>query len=311
MCTDTKSNHEALKVSVIIPTYNRSFLILRAVHSVLNQTYSDLECIVVDDCSTDNTKQVIESIDDERLVYLRHNVNNHASAARNTGIKQAKGQLIAFLDSDDEWLPEKLAKQVQLIQSLPEKVGMVYCWMDYYDENFKVIKEHHPTLKGRVFSYLFDKQALGACSTLLVRSEVVRAVEGFDESLPRGNDGDFIRRVCLEYEVDFIPEMLVKYHVGHSGKRISDGDQQGIKNAIHGQLTKLEKFKDYISVYPKQFSSVYRIISRHYSQIGEVGNSFSFLLKSIRLRPFSLKLYKDILIILLNNFRKGLFNRKK
>ena len=297
-------------VSVIVPTYNRASLILRAVHSVLNQTYSDLECIVVDDCSTDNTKQVIESIDDNRLVYLRHDVNKHASAARNTGIRQANGQLIAFLDSDDEWLPEKLAKQVQLIQSLPEKIGMVYCWMDYYDENFKVIKEHHPTLKGRVFSYLLDKQALGACSTLLVRPEVVKAVGGFDESLPRGNDGDFIRRVCLEYEVDFIPEMLVKYHIGHSGKRISDTDQQGIKNAIHSQLTKLEKFRNYIPVYPKQFSNVYRSISMHYSQIGEVGKSVSFLLKSTRLRPFSLRLYKEILIILLNNIRVGLLKGK-
>lgn len=107
------------EVSVIIPTHNRQRLVSRAVRSVLNQTYEDLECIVVDDASSDGTPQVIQTIEDERLVYLRHDRNRGASGARNTGIRAAKSSLIAFLDDDDEWLPEKLVKQVPLLKALP------------------------------------------------------------------------------------------------------------------------------------------------------------------------------------------------
>ena len=118
-------------VSVIIPTHNRADLVPLAIQSVLQQTYTNLECIVVDDASTDNTEETVRTIIDERIIYLRHENNKHASAARNTGIKYARGEFIAFLDDDDEWLPTKLEKQVPFLLNLHEKVGMIYCWMDY------------------------------------------------------------------------------------------------------------------------------------------------------------------------------------
>ena len=99
----------------------------RAIQSVLEQTYYELECIVVDDASKDQTEEVISSFEDDRLRYFRHEKNKGASAARNTGIKHAKGELIAFLDDDDEWISTKLEKQVPFLQSLPESFGMVYC----------------------------------------------------------------------------------------------------------------------------------------------------------------------------------------
>lgn len=95
-------------VSVVIPTYNRAHLVGRAIQSVLNQTYQDFEIIVVDDGSTDNTEEVVKSFNDPRIRYIRHDQNRGGSAARNTGIKMARGEYIAFQDSDDEWLPEKL-----------------------------------------------------------------------------------------------------------------------------------------------------------------------------------------------------------
>ena len=121
-------------VSVIVPTRNRANLVARAIQSVLDQTYRHIECIIVDDGSSDETRQVVEEFTDERLVYLRHETQRHASAARNTGIAYSRGELIAFLDDDDEWMSRKLEKQVELLLSLHEKVGMVYCWMDYFDQ---------------------------------------------------------------------------------------------------------------------------------------------------------------------------------
>ena len=114
------------KVSVIIPTYNRAHLVGRAIRSVLNQTYQDFEIIVVDDGSTDNTEEVVKSFNDPRIRYIRHEENKGAAAARNTGIKAAKGKFIAFQDSDDEWLPKKLEKQMEAFDNASPKVGVVY-----------------------------------------------------------------------------------------------------------------------------------------------------------------------------------------
>ena len=114
-------------VSTIIPTHNRSKMLNRSINSVLNQTYSAIECIVIDDGSTDNTVDVIETQKDDRLIYVSHKSNRGASAARNTGIRHSNGEYISFLDDDDEWLPTKLEKQVELLTNLPNKIGMVYC----------------------------------------------------------------------------------------------------------------------------------------------------------------------------------------
>lgn len=289
------AERSAPTVSVIIPTHNRASLLSRAIHSVLGQTYTYLECIVVDDASTDDIEQVVKQFKDERLVYLRHETNRQTSAARNTGIAYAKGELIAFLDDDDEWLPTKLEKQVPFIQSLQTNVAMVYCWMDYYDDKGRLVQEHHPMYRGYVFPHVLDRQRIGGCPTLLVRRAVIENVGGFDESLPRGNDGDFIRRICLEYEVDFVPEVLVKVHVGHGHKQITRYDEQGIRNAIKGHYTKLIKFRDQLQKYPKQAANIYASIAHHYSQLDDWQNSLVFYWKALRTFPFSAKVYVSLL----------------
>ncbi|MGC8603005.1 MAG: glycosyltransferase family 2 protein, partial [Desulfomonilaceae bacterium] len=114
-------------VSVIIPTYNRAHLIERAVNSVLEQTYDKLEIIVVDDGSTDNTGNVLSQLQDgdSRVRYIRHETNKGSQSARNTGIRNARGDYVAFLDSDDEWLPYKLEKQIPLFQNTERNIGVV------------------------------------------------------------------------------------------------------------------------------------------------------------------------------------------
>jgi glycosyltransferase involved in cell wall biosynthesis len=113
-------------VSIIIPTYNRSRLLARAVKSVLNQTYQNFELIIVDDASTDNTEEVVGSFNDERIKYVRHEKNKGEAVARNTGIKAARGEYIASHDSDDEWLHEKLAKRIRAFENCSPEIGVVY-----------------------------------------------------------------------------------------------------------------------------------------------------------------------------------------
>lgn len=113
------------KVSVILPVYNRSRTLENSIRSVLNQSYRDLELIVVDDASTEDLRPIIDKIEDERLRYVRLPVNGGASVARNEGLKLAEGDFIAFQDSDDLWLPWKLEKQVELLAAQPPEIGAV------------------------------------------------------------------------------------------------------------------------------------------------------------------------------------------
>ena len=265
-------------VSAIIPTHNRSRLLNRSINSVLNQTYSAVDCIVIDDGSTDNTTEVIDEIKDDRLIFFSHKSNKGASAARNTGIRNSNGEFIAFLDDDDEWLPTKLEKQVEILRNLPSKIGMVYCWMDYF-ENGKLIYEHHPKLRGSVFLEVLETQRLGGCPTLLVRKEVFDKIGLFDESLPRGNDGDFIRRVCREYEVDLVPEVLVKVHVDHGKKRISENDKVGLLNHIISQKHKLKVFRRELENFPLIRNRILKDIGDSYYRIGKKGLALQYYIR--------------------------------
>ena len=125
------------KVSIIIPTYNRADVITRALNSVLAQTETNYEVIIVDDASTDETKQIIESYLDPRIRYLRHDKNKYAAAARNTGMEKATGQYIAFLDSDDEWVPTKLHAQLQIMDSRDDSWGCIYSGARIYKKSKK------------------------------------------------------------------------------------------------------------------------------------------------------------------------------
>lgn len=282
-------------VSVVIPTYDRADLIERAIRSVLDQTFDDLECIVVDDDSPDETAEVARSIDDDRLTVLEHEENRGASAARNTGIAASSGEFVAFLDDDDEWHPEKLKKQVALLESSEEGVGLVYCWMDYRDDDGNLVTEYRPTLSGDIFLDVLDKQRIGNSSTLIAPASVVDEVDGFDESLMRGNDGDFIRRIAIEYDVDFVSEALVTSYVDHGHRRISQQDERGARNAIVGQRIKFEKFPEILEAHPKKRAVIHARIALRQAQLGKYSASGRSFLKAIRTAPTTPEIYKELL----------------
>lgn len=268
-------------VSVIIPTYNRSAMLVRAIESVMNQTYRNFECIIVNDASTDDTDQILRKIKAERFQYFTHLKNRHVSAARNTGIGCARGDLIAFLDDDDIWNPGKLEKQVALIQSLDTEFGMVYCWLDIFKEN-KVIGEIHSRLRGNIFEQTLVRQPIGNSSTLLLRSTILKKVGGFDEKLIRGNDDDFIRRVCLHYKVDFVSEALVRYNVGHI-RRITSDSLAGIRASLVRDEVCLRKFKDEFKKLPQIHARILRRISSHYVRLGQYSQVDELILESAKL----------------------------
>ena len=208
-------------VSVIIPTHNRAALLPRAIRSVLGQTYQHLECIVVDDASSDDTSEVVRQFDDDRLVYLRHQANRGGSASRNTGIAAAQGSLIAFLDDDDEWLPRKLEEQVALMESAPLDVGVVHCL------HYTVTEERNPAqnggapaFTGEVYSRLLQGECPSSTSLCLVRRQCFEVCGGFDETLPSFQDYDLWLRVSQSYCFACVEQPLAILH-RHGGSRIS------------------------------------------------------------------------------------------
>jgi glycosyltransferase involved in cell wall biosynthesis len=222
-------SEEKPTVSVIIPTYNRAHLVDRAIQSVLNQTYHDFELIVVDDGSTDSTEEVVRSIKDPRIRYTRHNQNRGGSAARNSGIKMARGEYIAFQDSDDEWLPEKLDKQMRVFENAPAEVGVVYTDMWRIRGEEKKYW-HSPIIRpedGIVYKQALDRVMGIGIATAIIKRECFNVVGMFDESFPRFIDLELFIRLSKNYYFYHINEPLVNYY--DTGKGISNNNEALIK----------------------------------------------------------------------------------
>ena len=192
--------------SIIIPTFNRKSFLRVAIDSVLAQTYENFELIIVNDGSTDSTKDMIKTYSDPRIVYV-YQENQGVSSARNTGLSKATGNFIAFLDSDDKWVKEKLAKSVEYIGKYPN-ISIFHTEEIWY-KNGKLLnqKKKHKKPTGLVY-----KNALSLCcisiSTAVIKSTIFKEIGVFDETLEACEDYDFWIRTTSQYEIKLIPEYL-------------------------------------------------------------------------------------------------------
>ena len=218
-------DNSVLNVSVIIPTYNRKNLLKRALHSASSQTFVPQEIIVVDDGSSDGTKDWVL----ERFPYVRYiyQDNSGVSSARNAGIKEAKGSWIAFLDSDDEWMPDKLEKQEIAINDSKE------AWLCHTNEiwirngvRVNQMKKHQK-YGGDVFENCLDICRISP-SSALIKKEVFEMVGLFDESLKVCEDYDLWLRITAVLPVIFLDEQLITKYGGHSDQlsRVDNGIEQ-------------------------------------------------------------------------------------
>jgi len=218
-------------VTVVIPTFNRASTVVRAIRSVLGQTCQDWEIIVVDDASTDGTEQAVRGLSDDRIRYIRHDRNRGGGAARNTGISHARGEYVAFLDSDDEWLPEKLEKELEIFRNSASEVGLVYTGEMILDETGRVLKTCMATKSGRVYEALLDSCFIGSCSRVTVKKQALARAAGFDETLASHQDWDLWLKVAKVSSIGAIGDCMVKRHLGSdqiigSLRRICDGRER-------------------------------------------------------------------------------------
>ena len=200
-------------VSVIIPAHNMAATLATAVRSVLAQTFQNFEIIIIDDGSTDDLADALTPFDDPPMRLLTHDRRRGAAAARNTGIAAARGDYVAFLDADDEWLPAKLAKQLAVMATAPPKAHASTTAFFYHLPS-------RPKPEQRVIdgNLPLRKRLLWGCdlspgSTLLVRRECFEQIGLFDTSMPRLEDWDWLLRYSARYEMTYLNEPLARVHM--------------------------------------------------------------------------------------------------
>ena len=232
------------KVSVILPTYNRAYCLERSVRSVLSQTYQNLELVIVDDGSTDDTAALIAGMKDERIHYVATKSNQGVAAARNYGLEYVTGDYIAFQDSDDCWRPEKLCLQMQKIEQ--EQAGFCYHKVQYDFGGGQIAvspQENVPIEKksGDIYAQLLYENMVD-CPALLVRRECIEEAGGFDTELKALEDYDLALRLGNAFRAAFVDCVLIdKNYTENSVSR----QAENYLNASSDILVRYQK--DYMS----------------------------------------------------------------
>ena len=205
-------------ISVIMPTYNRENIIMRAINSVLNQTYHNFELIIVDDCSNDDTIRLLNSIEDDRIKIFKNNKNRGSSYSRNIGLKNAKGDIIMYLDSDNEWESEYIKTMVGAFIELPDADALysgqyIYKSFDSKPYAFRFTSYNKSLLHNHNFIDL---------NCFCHKKNILNEIEGFDESMWRLVDWDFILKISNIFKIYSIPVTLSKYYNHDFEDRISN-----------------------------------------------------------------------------------------
>jgi glycosyltransferase involved in cell wall biosynthesis len=274
-------------ISVIIPTYNSDKFISEAISSVLRQTYTDYEIIVVDDGSTDSTKEIIENNFPE--VSYFYTTNQGVSRARNYGIQRARGEFIAFLDADDLWLPEKLEKQIGVFNA-DQELMLVFTEHRFFDANGireATFSKKERLMKGDVVKNIFLHSHV-ALPTVMVRKNIFQEIGYFEEDLNVAEDDNLWIRIALKFRIHLLDEVLVHCRMTENSlSRTTTNVVTGVlKNVelIEKKYPDLRKRLGRVNIHRKK-SYIYSDYGYFYFSSGDYEMSRRYYLKSITYYP--------------------------
>ncbi|MFB2882319.1 glycosyltransferase [Floridanema aerugineum] len=236
-------------ISVIIPVYNGEKTIQQTIESVINQTFTDFEIIIINDGSKDSTLDIISTIQDPRIKVFSY-ANAGLSASRNRGLSLASGEFISFLDADDCWTPDKLQAQLEALQANPE-AAVAYSWTDYIDEYGQVLRSGtRISVSGNVYEKLLVRNFLENGSNALIRRQALTEVGNFDESLTAAEDWDMYVRLASRYHFVVVRSPQILYRVSTSSMSTNVAKQEAaslqvIERAFNQAPESLQHLKKY------------------------------------------------------------------
>lgn len=290
------------KVTVIIPTYNRSKLAEEAVECVLNQSFTDFEVIVVDDGSTDDTSDVIKAIPDKRVKYF-YQENHGVDSARNLGLKHSSGQYIGFLDSDDLFAPDHLELMVKTLDENPDYSLAYGSYINVYPDGTsqKALKDDLQ-FSGTVTNDYFGDAPVIGFPTILVRRSGVKTQLYFDENLKICGDLDFFLRASTEAKFIHVPQSILT-------RRFLDDNISYEMKFLYEPITVFERFYSAFkhkakipkSIAHKYLSKLYKRSAKENLAKNNRRAAIRLILRAIRYFPFSLKYYKILLRAILKS----------
>lgn len=272
-------------VSIILPTYNRQEMLVNAIKSILNQNYKNIELIIVNDSSTDNTREIVKKIKDERLLYFEKK-NGGPASARNFGIKKARGKYIAFCDDDDIFLPGKLKHQITFLE---QNSHFAFCYTNgIIVQNGKHRKFLPRLTQNTLIALLFENSQI-LTPTVVVKTKVVKNIGGFDESIPFCEDYDLWLRVAQKYPFDFIDKIYVE--ITKNSKSISADEKNMFR---YGGYVKLKNLKRCKKFFPKKLKKQFewRLLyqqGKFYFFENKMKESRYFFLRSLSIKIFFVK----------------------
>jgi glycosyltransferase involved in cell wall biosynthesis len=284
-------------VSVIIPTYKRAHILPRAIKSVLNQTYSNLELIIIDDGSRDNTSAVVSDVKDKRIRYIESSENKGLSSARNTGLRASQGEFVAFLDDDDEWIPDKLQSSLDVFRkNQGSNIGLVYTngylvkkskKNIFFKDSRQSSTVYTDTQRQKnIFPTSISSPLLQFC---MLPKSVVLKTGFFDECIRNWEDVDFFVRVASVFDVYFLNIPLAIIHEQDQHLGMVNADVMKSREYFFG------KHRDKIS---KDRNNLYRFnqkMARDWLMLGDKRLARNYFLKALKIKPYKVELVGKIL----------------
>lgn len=263
-------------VSVVLPTFNRAELLKRSAGSVLEQDFADLELIVVDDASTEDVEAATRALNDPRVRYVRRAANGGVAAARNSGVHAARGRYLAFQDSDDEWLPGKLKRQLMLIEKDPA-ARMVICGLLRVKDGRR--RKYPRTSAVALTRAEVLHQPFAYTQTWLVPRDVLVGVGGFDETLRVWDDWELLIRLSGKLDIRVVPDLLVRSIFNE------DGISGQPERFIHDVERIIERHGGSLLAQPGALAHLHYIQGRLLGRAGRGGPARSAFLRAVRLDP--------------------------
>lgn len=285
------------KVSVIIPTYKRSDLLERAIKSVINQTYKNIEIIVVDD-NVNNSKEHLQNLKIiekyPQIIYIKNKKNLGGGLTRNVGIKASTGEYIAFLDDDDEFYPTKIEKQYQLYKSLDNSnVGMIYCYVENVNENGDTINIYKRDYEGiALYNHMIN--FITTTSAYFIRKDVLLDIGMFDDVSSQQDARLLLKMLGRGYEIYRIPEVLIKLYI-HDGERITKVSDKYI-SAVNDYYNECKKYYNQLTKHQhdKVDYKFHNQLCNLYINNNNRKKAFSELIKMIKIDVFDLRTLYDL-----------------